>query len=149
MVFGVISPKSSTKRVNTPVAAPTAWLPNTSVTSTVSMEDAERLTTLFPIRMAPSILLWSLLAFKTQAAALSPLSARFRIRIRFTVVRAVSEEEKNAESTRQTTTNTKRMTTVSPDRSKIHQLLFLLFIFYFYTGFKEFYTRSPSLVNKR
>ena len=61
------------------------------------MEEAERLTMLFPIKMALSILPESSVMRSTRSARLSPSSARVRIRILFTVVRAVSAEEKNAE----------------------------------------------------
>ena len=59
MVFGVISPKINIRRVRIPVAAPAALLPNTSVARTVSMDEADRLTTLLPMSMALSILPWS------------------------------------------------------------------------------------------
>ena len=53
---------------------------------------------LFPIRIAESIFPLSLVTFKTLAARLSPFSAKFFMRILFTVTRAVSEDEKNAEN---------------------------------------------------
>ena len=55
-VLGVISPKINITNVNTPVAIPGPMLPNQSVAMTVAREDAERLTILFPIRRALSIL---------------------------------------------------------------------------------------------
>lgn len=61
------------------------------------MEDAERFTMLFPIRMADNIFPGFPVTCNTRAARLSPLSARVRIRIWFTVVRAVSDDEKNAD----------------------------------------------------
>ncbi len=53
---------------------------------------------LLPIRIALSILPESSVIFNTVFARLLPSSARLRIRILFTVVKAVSADEKNAES---------------------------------------------------
>ena len=55
-VFGVISPKISTRMVRIPVPRPIAKEPKTLVTITVARDQAERLTTLFPMRIAVSIL---------------------------------------------------------------------------------------------
>ena len=62
------------------------------------MEDADRFTMLFPIRIAESIFPESFVMRRTRSAFLSPFSESVRIRILFTVVNAVSEEEKNEES---------------------------------------------------
>ena len=58
---------------------------------------ADKLTMLLPIRMALNILEESSVILRTIWAFLLPSSARLRIRIRFTVVSAVSADEKNAE----------------------------------------------------
>ena len=64
----------------------------------VVSDDAERLTMLLPIRMAESIFGEFSVTLSTFLAFVLPASARVLIRILFTVVRAVSEDEKNAES---------------------------------------------------
>lgn len=97
MVFGVTSPKISIKNVRIPVAIPAPVFPKRWMARDVEMEDAERFTILFPIRMADNIFPGFPVTCNTRAARLSPLSARVRIRIWFTVVRAVSDDEKNAD----------------------------------------------------
>jgi len=82
------------------------------------MEEADRLTTLLPIRMALSIFPWLAESFSTHWADLLPDSARFRMRILFTVVKAVSEDEKKADNPNKIRITIKRMVIVSPDRSK-------------------------------
>ena len=57
---------------------------------------------LLPISIAVSILEESSVIFNTVCAFLLPSSARLRIRIRFTVVSAVSAEEKKADSANST-----------------------------------------------
>ena len=84
--------------VRTPVATPTALLLQIFMASVVDMEEAVKFTTLFPTRIALSILPWSSRTFVSVTALLSPASARFLIRILFTVVSAVSAEEKNADN---------------------------------------------------
>ena len=98
IVFGEISPKIKINSVRIPVAIPAPTLPHKSRAREVAMEDAERLTILFPIKIALNILPESSVTLSTRAAREFPSSARERIRIRFTVVSAVSAEEKNAES---------------------------------------------------
>ena len=98
IVFGEISPKIKINSVRIPVAIPAPTLPHKSRAREVAMEDAERLTILFPIKIALNILPESSVTLSTHAAREFPSSARERIRIRFTVVSAVSAEEKNAES---------------------------------------------------
>ena len=119
-VLGVISPKMRISRVSTPVAIPAKRLPNTSVTSTVTMEEADRFTTLLPIRMALNMRAWFSPNFITYPACLSPASARLRIRILLTVVNAVSEEEKKADSAKRIKITNNRMPTVSLDKSIIN-----------------------------
>ena len=63
---------------------------------------AERFTMLLPISIAVSIFEESSVIFNTIFAFLLPSSARLRIRIRFTVVSAVSAEEKKADSANST-----------------------------------------------
>ena len=96
IVFGEISPKIKINSVRIPVAIPAPTLPHKSRAREVAMEDAERLTILFPIKIALNILPESSVTLSTHAAREFPSSARERIR--FTVVSAVSAEEKNAES---------------------------------------------------
>ena len=64
----------------------------------MDIEDADRLTTLLHINTELNILLGSSISFATVLARLLPSSARLRIFILLTVVRAVSAEEKNDES---------------------------------------------------
>ena len=54
-VFGVISPNTRISKVRIPVAIPTALLPNNLIVNVVISDDAERLTRLFPMRIALSI----------------------------------------------------------------------------------------------
>ena len=98
IVFGDISPNTRITSVRTPVAIPTALLLQIFMASVVDMEEAVRFTTLLPTRIALSILPWSSRTFVSVTALLSPASARFLIRILFTVVSAVSAEEKNADN---------------------------------------------------
>ena len=51
-VFGVISPNTRISKVRIPVAIPTALLPNNSIVNVVISDEAERLTRLFPMRIA-------------------------------------------------------------------------------------------------
>ena len=64
----------------------------------VAREDADILTMLFPIKIVLNIFPGFESIFSTRAARLSPPSASVWIRTRFTQVRDVSAEEKNAES---------------------------------------------------
>ena len=57
LFFGVISPKRMISMVNTAVPAETMLSPKIRIISEVASAEAERLTTLLPIRMAESILL--------------------------------------------------------------------------------------------
>ncbi len=105
-VFGEISPKIRISSVKIPVAMPAPMLPNMRIASVVAREDAERLTMLFPIKMALSILCISSVMESTRAARLSPPSANVRIRMRLVVVKAVSAEEKNADNSSRRTKTT-------------------------------------------
>jgi hypothetical protein len=96
----VISPKIRTNRVSRPVAYPIALDPNSSIVRVVVSDEAEIFTRLFPIRIQLSILLCESRTLRAVFARTFPACARFRIRIRFTVVSAVSADEKNAESKR-------------------------------------------------
>ena len=97
IVFGVTSPKIRITIVSTPVAIPEPISQKMSIARIVARDDAKIFTILFPIRIAESILPLSLVTFNTFAARLSPFSAMFFMRILFTVVSAVSDDEKNAE----------------------------------------------------
>ena len=68
------------------------------VTMIVVNDEAVRLTILLPISIAESIFPESSVTRRTLSARLFPDSDRVRMRILLTVVRAVSDEEKNAES---------------------------------------------------
>ena len=81
-----------------PVAIPAPALPQIFVARVVAMEDAERFTRLFPMRIAESILEEFSVTRSTLSARLSPASDRVRMRILLTVTSAVSAEEKKAES---------------------------------------------------
>lgn len=91
-VLGTISPKIKTRTVRIPVAIPTAKL--IFIARVVARADADRFTILLPIRMALSILLYWSRILLTVIARLLPSSARERMRTRFTVVSAVSADEK-------------------------------------------------------
>ena len=59
-VLGMISPNIKITKVSTPVAMPTARLPQVLMANVVATEEADRLTILLPIRTALSILpYWS------------------------------------------------------------------------------------------
>ena len=86
--------------MSTAVAMLTIYPPKVYA-SVAEREDAEMFTILLPIKMALSILeVWFSVISRTIAARLFPSSARARRRILFTVVSAVSFDEKNAESIR-------------------------------------------------
>ena len=106
-----------------PVAIPAPKLPKYLIASEVASEEAERLTILFPIRIAESIFPESSVTRRTLSARLSPDSARVRIRILLTVVKAVSAEEKKAESIKSTTKNINCGISLGPN--KIHLIYFL------------------------
>lgn len=89
--------------VSIPVAIPAPTLPNKRIANEVAILDAERFTTLLPIKMALSILPESSVTFNARAARLLPSSASVRIRMRLKVVKEVSAEEKNAESSNKIT----------------------------------------------
>ena len=93
----MISPKSKTKMVKRPVAIPTAALPQMEMVKVVAREVAEILTILFPIKIVLNILLELFRTFCKRKALLLPSSHKVLMRIRFTVVSAVSAEEKNAD----------------------------------------------------
>ena len=97
IVFGVISPNISTRRVTTPVARPTALLPNIFIVHVVAREDADRLTILFPISIAESILSGFSVRIITFIALLLPCSDNVLILILLTVLSAVSDAEKKAD----------------------------------------------------
>ncbi len=97
--FGVISPNININNVRIPVAIPAPTLPNMSIARVVAREEADRFTMLFPINIADSIFLGRVTTFKTLAAFLLPSSAMVFSLILFTVVSAVSADEKNAERT--------------------------------------------------
>ncbi len=81
-----------------PVAIPAPTLPQILIAREVASEDADRFTMLLPIKIAESIFPELFVMRRTVAARLFPSSARVRIRMRLTVIKAVSADEKNAES---------------------------------------------------
>ena len=81
-----------------PVDTPMYLLPNMFVQKVVASAEAEMLTMLFPTRIALNSLLEFSVTFNTLLAFLFPSSARERSFRWLTVVSAVSEEEKKAES---------------------------------------------------
>jgi hypothetical protein len=81
--------------VSIPVAIPTDLLPNRWVVRVVVRADAEIFTILFPINIVLISLLLSSVIFKTFRARLFPLSDIALSVYLFTVVRAVSADEKN------------------------------------------------------
>ena len=97
IVFGVISPNRRIIRVRAPLAIATIELPKLYARLVVR-DAADRFTMLLPIRMALNILPESSVIFNTVLALFLPSSARLRIRILFTVVNAVSADEKKADS---------------------------------------------------
>ena len=146
MVFGVISPNTRISRVSTPVAAPTALLPNNSIVNVVIIDDAERFTMLLPTRIILSILPGSSITFIRVMAFLSPASARVRILILLTVVSAVSAEEKNADKHNKRTTRTNRMPTLSPESNiKYYQSPFFVNCLSLYNVSYLLSTKEPSV----
>ena len=123
----MISPNTSIRNVNIPVAIPTRLLPNIFNVSVVDSAEAERFTILFPIKIAESILSVFAVISKTFSALLSPFSAKFLILNLFEVMRAVSADEKNAEADN----NNTKMTNCNMSLvSKISPILELLFFGY-------------------
>ena len=118
IVFGLTSPNIKMRKVRIPVAIPAPALPKNFVARVVARDDADRLTMLLPIRMAESILPESSVTLSTLSARLLPASDKVRRRILFTVVSAVSADEKNAESR----SNTTKIISfaISPASNKIH-----------------------------
>lgn len=93
-VLGVISPKMRISRVRMPVVIPTYAFPRIFMVSVVMREETDIFTMLFPINTVLSIFGESEIIFSRITARLLPCSARDCIRILFTVVIAVSAEEK-------------------------------------------------------
>jgi hypothetical protein len=98
MVLGEISPKTRITSVRMPVPILIALFPQILMTNVVDMEEAVKLTTLFPTRIALSIFPWFSSIFVSVMAFLLPASASVLTLIRFTVVNAVSADEKNADN---------------------------------------------------
>ena len=113
----MISPKIKTNRVIIPVATPAPVFPSRSIASTVAMEEEEIFTILLPIKIALSILPESSITFPSVIAFLLPSSIMERIRIRFTVVNAVSEQEKKADKKRRNNKTKKRMATLGSKKN--------------------------------
>ncbi len=93
----MISPKMRIKKVRIPVAIPAPTLPRSLIAMEVAREEAERFTILFPIKIVLKSLPGLSMSFNTVSALLSPSSLKALILCRFTVVNAVSAEEKKAE----------------------------------------------------
>ena len=116
-VFGVISPKIKINKVIMPVATPAPVFPSKSIARTVAMEEVEIFTILLPIRIAPSIFPEFSITFPSVTAFLLPSSIRVRTRIRFTVVKAVSAQEKKADKKIRTNSTIKRMATLGSKKN--------------------------------
>lgn len=99
--LGVISPKIKTNNVTIPVAIPTPVLPNNSMLKEVAIEEAKIFTKLLPTKIELNSLFGSSIKDRTILAFLLPSSDKCFIRMILTDVKAVSEDEKNADSTRQ------------------------------------------------
>jgi len=97
-VFGIISPKINTTKVRTNVPILTYIFPNTFCTNKVEIAEAPIFTMLFPIKTVLSIFDWCFITLSRIRARLLPSSTNIRIRILLTVVKAVSADEKNADS---------------------------------------------------
>ncbi len=84
------------------MAIPAPALSNKSVANIVAIEDAEMLTTLLPIKIALNIFPEFSITQPRVMAFLFPSSIKVRTRIRFTVLKAVSEDEKKADNANKT-----------------------------------------------
>ena len=94
MLLGSSSAKKNTITVSTRVVAATASVPHRRAAITVVMEDARMWERLLPMRMVDRALSkWSRM-YWTFLAPRSPLSARRRMRILLTELRAISLEAK-------------------------------------------------------
>ena len=100
-----------------PVATPAPVFPSKSIARTVAMEEVEIFTILLPIRIAPSIFPEFSITFPSVTAFLLPSSIRVRTRIRFTVVKAVSAQEKKADKKIRTNSTIKRMATLGSKKN--------------------------------
>ena len=105
--FGVISPNSKTTSVNTPVDTPTNLLPNKSVLLTPAIWFVDKLSNgiFFILRVDRESATNQMTEGELRTIVdvsvedgVFPSSAKERRRCLFTVVNAVSAEEKNAES---------------------------------------------------
>ena len=108
-----------------PVAIPTYAFPRIFMVSVVMREETDIFTMLFPINTVLSIFGESEIIFYIITARLLPCSARDCIRILFTVVIAVSAEEKNEESAISIRIATAWKAILE---SKIYSLLLIIFI---------------------
>lgn len=108
-----------------PVAIPTYAFPRIFMVSVVMREETDIFTMLFPINTVLSIFGESEIIFSRITARLLPCSARDCIRILFTVVIAVSAEEKNEESAISIRIATAWKAILE---SKIYSLLLIIFL---------------------
>ena len=97
-VFGGYLTENENQQSRMPVVIPTYAFPRIFMVSVVMREETDIFTMLFPINTVLSIIGELEIIFSRITARLLPCSARDCIRILFTVVIAVSAEEKNEES---------------------------------------------------
>src|SRR5699024_860329 len=96
--FGVISPNNSKRTVVTIVAIVAPYVGDNWTKNRVAIAELAIFTKLFPIKIVDNKESNLLCKFKASLAFLLPFSASFCRRMRLTDVKAVSEEEKNAEN---------------------------------------------------
>ena len=120
--FGTISPKIRITTVRIPVAIPTESL--IFIATIVIRDDAVRFTMLLPIRIALSILPYLSSMSIAVCACLFPSSARALSLTLFTVVRAVSAEEKKADKNTRIS-NENNCMTPSVSKTKITPCLYI------------------------
>ena len=100
--LGIISPNIRTYKVRIPVATPTLIKCKCLIVRAVTRAEHDMLTILLPIRMVLNILDGLSISLQTFWACLLPSSAMECILSLFTVVRAVSDAEKNELSSKST-----------------------------------------------
>jgi hypothetical protein len=93
--LGITSPNTRIRKVMMPVAKPTAWLGNRSMTTDVARAAAPTFTILFPIRIVVKSLWGFSLIFSMSLKNRSSSLARYRILVLLIEKSEVSAEEKN------------------------------------------------------
>jgi hypothetical protein len=98
----MISPKVRIKNVITPIAMPTPKSPKYSMAIEVANADAAMFTILFPISTVVRKASGSFTSFWTVSAPFTPLFSKYLAFTRPILIRAVSEPEKNPDSSSNT-----------------------------------------------